>query len=939
LREFTLPEEFDHTRKSHMDSIKAYVAKKYGEGWEINDINIHSRVVRVGQISAADVVSDTNADVKYVTLADGTKKSDGEAKAAHFEKSYPGYVMTDFRPLLRQAELTKMSPETQSARQAVSNVLRCKPWEVKIAPRSDGGYSLGLPETYVHSKNYDALCETVEDTIGEEGWYVTVNTKTRRAEVIPSDPPTFPGMIPFPMNQTKIEPTMKLEFAEKLPAPGQKRGEPLALDLSDAMVQIGGLAGAGKSVGINDIIASGLAAGFELAVIDIPDKAVDFEWCKDFVREGGWGCDSPFESVATLGNLYDEGKRRAALIKRHRVKKLSELPADVREDTKPILIVIDEVTGLFAKEVVPKSLPKDHPMRLEAEAKNVAVDMIVSYINKIAAEQRFVGMRIVLASQVASRDTGIDTKLRTNLHHKAQPLSSLVPVPASAKFPNGWATIGELEIGDQVIAPDGTLPPVSNLTPIRQGEVYRMTLDDGQTVDSDAGHQWLVSSHYSRSAQGAGRVAERGERPLCKVLTTEEIAQKVKLRAHTDKPINNYAIPLSAPVQFPEADLSLDPYVLGAWLGDGSTGGGEIAAGTSESCTDSNGVTDQDHMIAQLSEFDARPKPSASEKVITTRGLKVALREAGVLTEKHVPSTYLRASVEQRLALLQGLMDTDGWVSADRGFCAYVSTSKRLADGVVELVRSLGIKVSVAESGACYVSTDGNGEKSNTYTGSTAYRVQFRTALPVFRLPRKLDRLPDGDVPGSSLAHFITSVEKIGTDDVRCIEVDHPDHLYLTAGFVTTHNCLFGPNPTEANRKLIFPNADTVPLVPGNVATSPTASRGVGTASPQGDESCVFKSYYADTDDLYGYLERIGVDKHSNQEPTRAMIEEYMPIGLDEDDEAESTSVQKRKKMEAEARVDPETGERMSDFEYANLQRSRSVRKSEADAASGEGEV
>ena len=569
MREFTLPEEFDHTRKSHMDSINAYVAKKYGEGWAINDINIKSRVVRVGQVSAADVVSDANADVKVVTLADGTKKSDGEAKAVHFENSYPGYVMTDFRPLLRQAELTKMSSETQAARQAVANVLRCKPWEVKIAPRSDGGYSLGLPETYVHSKQYEALCEIVENTVGEEGWYVTVNTKTRRAEVIPSDPPTFPGSIPYPMTQTTIEPTMELKFAERLPQPGQKSGDVLALDLSDAMVQIGGLAGAGKSVGINDIIASGLAAGFELAVVDIPDKAVDFEWCKDFVREGGWGCDSAFESVATLGNLYDEGKRRAALIKRHRVKKLSELPADVREDTKPILIVIDEVTGLFAKEVVPKSLPKDHPMRLEAEAKNVAVDMIVSYINKIAAEQRFVGMRIVLASQVASRDTGIDTKLRTNLHHKV----------------------------------------------------------------------------------------------------------------------------------------------------------------------------------------------------------------------------------------------------------------------------------------------------------------------------------------------------------------------------------LFGSNPTEANRKLIFPNADSVPTVPDNVATSPTASRGVGTASPQGDASCVFKSYYADTDDLYVYLEKIGVAKHQRQEPTREMIENYMPIGLDEDDETESTSVQKRKKMEAEARIDPETGERMSDFEYANLQRSRSARKSEADAVSGEGEV
>lgn len=566
-REFSLPEEFDHRKPSHTKNLKEYVGSKYGEGWGITGINIKTRTVTIEQFASADVVSDANADRKLVNLAEGTKKSDGEAKASSFEQNNPGYVMTDFQPLLRQAELTKMSPETKSARQAIANVLRCKPWEVKIAPRTDGGYSIGLPETYVHSKQYDALCEVVEDTVGSVGWYVDINTKKRRGEIIPSDPPTFPGMIPYPMDQTQIVPTMQLRIGAKLPKPGQEDGGDFTLDLDDSMVQIGGLAGAGKSVGINDLIASGLAAGFELAVADIPDKAVDFDWCRDFVRPYGWGCDSPYETVAMLANLYDEGGQRAKSLKRHKAKKMADLPADIQKTMPFVLIVIDEVTGLFSKEVVPKSLDKDHPMRVEAENKNVAVDLIKSYINKIAAEQRFVGMRIALASQVASRDTGIDTKLRTNLHHKI----------------------------------------------------------------------------------------------------------------------------------------------------------------------------------------------------------------------------------------------------------------------------------------------------------------------------------------------------------------------------------LYGTNPTESNRKLIFPNADSVPLVPDNVKNDSKAGRGVGTASPQGDEAVVFKSYYADTDTLYDYLTKIGVQTHRDQSPTRDMIEEYMPIDLSEAIEQETEAASTRKKMEAEARIDPETGERMSGFEYANLQRSRSTRKADADAASGEG--
>jgi hypothetical protein len=120
------------------------------------------------------------------------------------------------------------------------------------------------------------------------------------------------------------------------------------------------------------------------------------------------------------------------------------------------------------------------------------------------------------------------------------------------------------------------------------------------------------------------------------------------------------------------------------------------------------------------------------------------------------------------------------------------------------------------------------------------------------------------------------------------------------------------------------------------VAEDPVASRGVGLAQPEGAAPTVYKAYYADTDALYDYLVGIGVPRHTGQDPTTAVIDEYLPH-LGDDDDRPSQLVKNRKAMEAEAMTDPETGERMSGFEYANLQRSRSVRKSVADELSGEG--
>ena len=194
----------------------------------------------------------------------------------------------------------------------------------------------------------------------------------------------------------------------------------IQVDSVDATYLIGDFVPTHNSVTLNSIVAGALAAGAELAVVDVPAKAVDYELWRPYVRKGGWGCESFEENAVMLQELYNEGTRRAEVLKRYGAKKLTELPPDILATMPPVLVVCDEVTGLFApaNERPPKGLPSDHPLVIEAESKATASAMIQSYIAKIAAEQRFVGFKLILATQVASTATGITTALRTNLGNK-----------------------------------------------------------------------------------------------------------------------------------------------------------------------------------------------------------------------------------------------------------------------------------------------------------------------------------------------------------------------------------------------------------------------------------------------------------------------------------------------------------------------------------------
>lgn len=330
-------------------------------------------------------------------------------------------------------------------------------------------------------------------------------------------------------------------------------------------------------------------------------------------------------------------------------------------------------------------------------------------------------------------------------------LSRDTPIPT----PAGWSTMGELTVGDTVFGSDGQPCRVTGKSDVHWRDCYRIKFDDGSTVVCDAEHLWMVTGTRDRP-----RYSRRYG-----VLSTEEIR-------HTLRPYRqaHYQVRTAGALVTSLADLPVDPYVLGAWLGDGDASGGVI--------------TGQDGWIfEEIARRGHVVRPSSSRRLAhRIEGLTAALRGLGVLGDKRVPAAYLRASAGQRLDLLRGLMDTDGTWNATRGQAVFVNTDKRLAEAVRELALSLGQRAVVLPYTA-----RGFGLVRQ------AYFVQWRPTGGVipFGLPRKAEAARAAAPPRTnrSTRRLIVAVDPIPTVPTQCIVVDSPDSTYLcTEAMIPTHN-------------------------------------------------------------------------------------------------------------------------------------------------------
>lgn len=304
--------------------------------------------------------------------------------------------------------------------------------------------------------------------------------------------------------------------------------------------------------------------------------------------------------------------------------------------------------------------------------------------------------------------------------------------------------MAELKVGDQVFDEQGVPCNVVAKSPVwHDRPIYRVNTDDGDSILADENHEWVVSKAKHRDAFFVADTA----------YVSESRTKRLMVRKQGS-------------LQLPEASLPVDPYVLGVWLGDGCSQHATIT----QSDEDINWLRDQ------FANCGYTTTDRATHNTFGVLGLQVQLKGLGVINNKHIPLGYLRASESQRTALLQGLLDTDGHVSPD-GQTEFCTTSLALAEGCLELVRSLGTKASLICGRAMLNSRD-CGPK---------YRVMFYKA-GACRLPRKAKRCRDG----VKQANRYIDATYVGTGDTVCIEVDSPSHMFLCGrSMLPTHNSEF----------------------------------------------------------------------------------------------------------------------------------------------------
>ena len=359
--------------------------------------------------------------------------------------------------------------------------------------------------------------------------------------------------------------------------------------------------------------------------------------------------------------------------------------------------------------------------------------------------------------------------------------------------PTGWVRMGDVRPGDTLFDERGERCSIVQVHPIiRSTNSFEVLFSDGDRIVADSDHLWATWTRAERSAAFKStdefRAKRRASRPsrsqgirqrsreynpnLARwtanisrngsIRTTKQIAESIWVE---NGKRSNHSVVRTGPLVLPIADLPISPYTLGVWLGDGSTAAGNYTKNDPELAErirlDGYEVTGHDYGAWRW----------------TIHGLQPQLRALGLLGNKHIPDVYLRASLDQRIELFRGLMDTDGECEKN-GHCGFSTSLESIRDGFAELLATLGIKGSWSEREA----------KLNGKSYGPCWRFSFCTGIQAFTLSRKGQRQLS-PTRGTDQRRYITNVRPVPSVAMRCIVVDSPSHLYLAGrGMVPTHN-------------------------------------------------------------------------------------------------------------------------------------------------------
>lgn len=348
--------------------------------------------------------------------------------------------------------------------------------------------------------------------------------------------------------------------------------------------------------------------------------------------------------------------------------------------------------------------------------------------------------------------------------------------------PTGTKKLADIKVNDLVFDDRGLPTRVLATSEIfNDHECYELEFSDGSKLIAGEGHRWFCHSkaervaltrrtetfrsrrRESREKRGVGKrpdLALRNSKQPTKI--NEAPIGKIRTTKEMFLANDTFTIPLAAPLKYSAKRLKIPPYVLGAWLGDGTSASGGFTSNDQE-------IVDRIRTLG----FEVRKQNSDYGYGIL--GLKSKLRALGVLNNKHIPSQYLHGSIEQRLELLRGLMDTDGTCSK-LGQSQFSNKNPRLIAETLKLMRSLGLKPHLTPK---------------MIKGTKYYNLSTTTTLPIFYLPRKLARIPKS-IRHAQKARTITKIRLVPTVQTKCIGVDSPSRLFLAGeSCIPTHNTDF----------------------------------------------------------------------------------------------------------------------------------------------------
>lgn len=380
---------------------------------------------------------------------------------------------------------------------------------------------------------------------------------------------------------------------------------------------------------------------------------------------------------------------------------------------------------------------------------------------------------------------GIRNNILTVVHGPAG-TSKAQPIDTPVLTPEGWAKMGDLEVGDRVISSDGNPTIITGVFPQGEIDVWEFSFSDGTKTECCSDHLWLTQTENDRNNRKWTK-SINGKRKRYKSPKEGTVKSTIEIinTLYTKRNRLNHCIPITEPVNFNDIKVELDPYVMGCLLGDGCLRN-NVGFSTSdiEIIESISSLLDDDMNISKRNDYDyaiVKEKKSYKNKI------KQYLIEIGIFGklsyDKFIPNCYKFNSVENRIKLLRGLMDTDGSVSSDGTHVSFTSTSLRLIKDVVELVQSLGGIATYHKPRNNKYEYNGDikeGKESYTIT------IKMNPSINPFSLERKRNLVKPKTKYKPN--RYITGVRFVGKKESKCIKVSSESRLYLTNDYIVTHN-------------------------------------------------------------------------------------------------------------------------------------------------------